>query len=407
MPRIPTIKDIDLEKRKVFLRIDINSPIDPETGEILNDKRIRVHSKTIKKLIEEYNTALVIASHQGRPGQPNFVSLEKHAELLRQYSGIDIKFIDDVIGPAARKAIQELKPGEALLLDNLRFVSEELIEAVPERQVNCFLVRKLAPLFDVYVNDAFATAHRSQPSIVGFPLILPSAAGPVFEKEVDALKRAFSEQSTPRVFVFGGSKVHDIIRVIENLLRNRVADRILTTGLVAQVFLVAKGIDIGKRNLKLLEEKGVLGLVPRARRLLFQGAPVETPLDFKTLTNGDVKEEFVGKVEGLIMDIGKQTIKMYSDLMKEAKVIIMRGPAGVIEDERFKEGTKELINAAINSKGFVIFAGGHLAAMIDEEKINANKCHVSTGGNALLLFLSGEKLPAIEALSMSAKMLGL
>jgi len=404
IPRIPTVKNIDIREKKVFVRIDINVPIDPETKEILDDRRIRVHAKTIKKLVEEYKVAVVLGSHQGRPGELDFVTLEKHAELLTKYSGIEVKFIDDVIGPAAREAIKNLKTGEALLLDNLRLVSEEIIEATPERQSYTTLVRRLAPLFEAYINDAFATAHRSQPSIVGFPLVLPSAAGPVFEKEINALRKVVNEFEMPRIFVLGGTKVRDLIRVIENLVKNKLADRILTTGLLAQTFLVAKGVNIGIENMRFLEEKGILPLIPRARHILLMGAPIETPIDFRILTpKGEAKNVGVGEIEGKIMDIGENTINMYSELIKEAKIVVMRGPAGIIEDERFKVGTKKLLDAAINSKAFVLIGGGHLSSMVDESLAN-DHIHVSTGGNALLLFLSGETLPALKALELSARM---
>ena len=405
IPRIPTLDDINVSGKKVFLRVDINVPINPDTGEIADDRRIRVHAKTIKLLVEKYNAAVVIGSHQGRPGEKDFVSLEKHADLLRTYSGVDIEFVEDVMGPTARKAIKELERGRALLLDNLRFVSEELIEAVPEKQANTFLVRRLGPLFDVYVNDAFAAAHRSQPSLVGFPMVLPSVAGPVFYREIDALRRAFEKMESPRIFVLGGVKVHDMVRVIEHLVRSRVADRILTLGLVAQLFLVAKGVGIGIENLRTLEEKGLITLIPRARRILFKGAPIETPIDFATVDDkGNVKDEKVGAITRRIMDIGENTISMYSGFVKDAKVVIMRGSAGVIEDERFRKGTKSLLEAAMDSRAFVLIGGGHLASLVDEESIDKRRVHVSTGGNALLLFLSGETLPALDALAMSAKM---
>ncbi|OYT38177.1 MAG: phosphoglycerate kinase [Desulfurococcales archaeon ex4484_58] len=403
IPNIPTLKDIDIREKKVFMRIDINVPIDPETKEIINDRRIRVHSKTIKEVMDKYKPALVLGSHQGRPGEPDFISLHKHVELLSKYVGQEIKFVEDVIGPTAREEIKKLKPGEILLLDNLRLVSEEVIEATPEKQSYTIFVRRLASLFDNYVNDAFATAHRSQPSIVGFPLVLPSAAGPLFEKEINALKRVFDKYESPRIFVLGGVKVRDMLRVIENLVINKLADRILTTGLLAQVFLVAKGINIGSQNMAYLEEKGVLQLIPRARYILMRGAPVETPIDFKVEVENDVLNNNIGEIKGLIKDIGENTVKMYSEFIKEAKIVVMRGPAGVIEDERFRKGTDALIRSAVDSKAFVLIAGGHLGSMV-ESSIVTDRIHVSTGGNALLLFLSGETLPALKALELSAKM---
>ncbi len=406
--RIPTIDDLDerfgVRGKRLLVRIDINSPVDPVSHKILDDSRIRAHVPTIRELVER-GAAVVLVSHQGRPGEDDFVSLEEHASLLSKYSGLDVRFIDDVIGPAAREAIRSLRPGEVLLLDNVRLVSEEVIEAKPEKHANSVIVRKLAPLFDAYVNDAFATAHRSQPSVVGFPLRLPSAVGRVFERELSAISKLYDENLSPKVFVLGGGKVHDTLRIIEHLTANRVADRILTTGLVAELFLVAKGVNIGDENRKLLERKGLLGLVPRARRLLLRGAPVETPVDFVTLaSDGSVKVEPLGRISGVIRDIGPETVKMYGELISEASIVVLRGPAGVIEDERFREGTRKLLEAALASKAFVLVGGGHLGAIAAELGIAAgDKLHISTGGGALLLLLAGEELPAIVALRESAR----
>ncbi len=404
IPKIPTIDDYDIRDSKVLVRVDFNSPIDPKTGGILNDFRIRSHTETLRELVVKRNCAVVVISHQGRPGEKDFVTLERHAEKLSEYLGMEVEFIEDVMGPAARNRIKELRNGEILMLDNVRMVSEELLEAIPEKQAETFLVRRLAPLFNYYVNDAFGTAHRSQPSIVGFPLKLPSAAGRLMEREVNALRRAFEESSAPRVFVLGGGKVYDSLRIIEYLVRNKIADRILTTGLVAQLFLVAKAVNIGLANKRFLEEKGVLALVSRARRILLSGAPIETPIDFKTLVGDEVRNETIGSVQGLIMDVGEQTIQMYSELMKEANVIVVRGPAGVIEDPRFRDGTARLLDSALETEAFVIIGGGHLAVLADPEKIRSRgNVHLSTGGGALLLFLAGEELPALYALNKSAK----
>ncbi len=403
IPRIPTMDDVPLNNSRVLVRIDINSPVNPETGEILDDTRIKAHVPTVKELAERGN-AVVLASHQGRPGTPDFVSLEAHARLLEKHLGIPVAFIDDVIGPAARNAIKELGKGEVLLLENTRLISEETIEALPESQARTFMVRKLAPLFDYYVNDAFATAHRSQPTIVGFPLVLPSAAGRLMEKEVKALSRAFDPEETPKVFVLGGGKVHDTIRIIEYLSRKRIAERILTTGLVAELFLVAKGVDLGQRNMVFLEKKGILSLVPRARRVLLQGAPIETPVDFVVLlNNGETAEQPSYNVSGLIRDIGSSTLKIYGELMREARIIVLRGPAGVMEDPRFRRGTRELVKLALGSGAYTIIGGGHLTAVVSELGMLGNAGHLSTGGGALLLFLAGEPLPALEALVTSAQ----
>ena len=399
---IPTLDDIDVSNKKVLLRVDINSPVDKNTGKLLDDSRIKAHSYTIKTLLEKGN-AIVILSHQGRPGDDDFISLQQHAELLSKYVGTNVEFIEDIIGPYAIEKIKKIEKGQVYLLENVRLISEELIEAPPAQQAKTFLVRKLSPLFDVYVNDAFAAAHRSQPSLVGFPLVLPSAAGKIMEREVSALAKIFNPEDSPKIFVLGGGKVSDTLKIIEHLSKNRMADRILTGGLVAELFAVAKGINLGKANLQVLESKGLLSLVPRARKLLLSGAPVEIPVDFVTeKTNGEISEEPTNNVTGVIKDIGSTTIEIYSSFIKEAKVITLRGPMGVIEDERFRNGTKSLLKAAFESPGYVIIGGGHMISMVDKGiEINESKVHISTGGGALLLFLAGDKLPALEALHMS------
>lgn len=399
---IPTLDDIDVNSKKILLRIDINSPVDRKTGKLLDDSRIKAHSITLKELLDGGNS-IVVLSHQGRPGDEDFISLSQHAEILSKYVGAQVEFIEDVIGPYAIERIKNMKKGEVILLENVRLVSEELIEAPPQQQAKTFLVRKLAPLFDAYVNDAFAAAHRSQPSLVGFPLVLPSAAGKIMEKEVSALAKIFNPEDSPKIFVLGGGKVSDTLKIIEHLAKNRVADRILTGGLVAELFAVAKGINLGKANIQVLESKGLLSLVPRARKILLSGAPIEIPVDFITeKPNGEIAEEPSNNVNNVIKDIGKTTVDIYSSFIKDAKVITLRGPMGVIEDERFRNGTKSLLKAAFESPGYVIIGGGHMISMVDKNmEINESKVHISTGGGALLLFLAGDKLPALEALHIS------
>ncbi len=398
--RLPTLDDIDLSGKRVLVRVDFNCPIG-EDGSILDDTRIRAHIPTIKKLLER-GAGIVLVTHQGRPGGRDFISLHPHRELLAKYLSMDVKFIEDVMGPAAIEAIESVKQGDVLLLDNVRFVSEEMIESSPEVQSRTYLVRRLAPHFNYFIFDAFATAHRSQPSIVGFPLVLPSAIGELMKKELDALERVIQASSPPRVFVLGGAKVHDTIRIIEYLTKRKIADRILTCGLVGLTFHVAKGGRVSKSVKRVLEETGLFSLVPRARRVLLSGAPVDTPYDYKVLkSNGDIVEEPVFSVDGKPLDIGTYTLEMYSELIKEAKIVVMRGPAGYVEDPRFRKGTEELLKAAIESQAFVVIGGGHLAAMIKEARREG--MHVSTGGGALLVALSGEPLPAVLALRISAR----
>mgnify|MGYP001772647281 CR=1 FL=1 len=396
--RVPTIEDLDPRGLKVLLRVDVNSPVSEE-GKLLDDSRIRAHAPTVRELVDRGN-AVVIISHQGRPGDRDFIGLEQHAELLSRHANVEVKFIDDVAGPCARESIKSLRPGEALMLDNVRLYAEEVVEGPPEAQARTQLVRRLAPLFDAYVNDAFATAHRSQPSLVGFPLVLRSAAGRVMERELRALSRLFNPEDSPKVFVLGGGKVNDTLRIIANLTARRMAERILAGGLVAEVFAVAKGIDIGRQNLEVLERLGLMALVPRARKLIMSGAPVEVPIDYVTERDGEVREEPSSRVHGVIKDIGPATRDFYSSIIRDAKVTILRGPMGVIEDPRYREGSRAVLRAAVDGSGFVIIGGGHMASVAGDLGQEAqSKVHVSTGGGAMLVFLSGEPLPAVEAMA--------
>lgn len=380
------------------MRIDINSPVDPKSGNLLDDSRLKAYNSTIRELIEKGNSVVLI-SHQGRPGDNDFISLEEHAKILSKYLDTNVEFIEDVMGPYAREKIQNLEKGRVMLLDNVRFVSEELIEASPSQHAKSYLVRRLSPLFDGYVNDAFAASHRSQASLVGFPVVLKSSAGRLMEKEVSALAKIFNPDDYPKVFILGGGKVLDSVRIIENLVKKRLADRILTGGLIAELFAVAKGLDIGKENMRVLEKLGILSLVPRARKILLMGGPIEIPVDFRVEKEGKVIEEPLNKLTGVIKDIGTTTTGIYSSFIKDAKVIVMRGPMGIIEDERFREGSKTLLVDALESSGYLIIGGGHMISMLGNVTVDSNKVHISTGGGALLLFLAGEKLPALEVLS--------
>ncbi len=397
---VPTLDDVNVDGKRVLVRIDINSPVN-DAGMLLDDSRIRSHVLTVAELLKRGN-AVVLMSHQGRPGGKDFVSLEQHARVLSRHLGIDVMFIDDVVGPHAREVISRLRPGSVAMLENVRLVSEELVEATPQQQARTLMVRRLAPLFDLYINDAFATAHRSQPSVVGFPMVLPSAAGRLFERELRALSRVFDRSEAPKVFVFGGAKALDTLRAIEFLVRSRLADRILTGGLVGEMFAIAKGIMLSPRNMEVLEKLGLLSLVPRARKILMNGAPIEVPIDYRTLDGNEIKEEPAGRASGLIMDIGSATLQIYSSLIEEARVVVIRGPMGVIEDPRFRDGSMGILRAAVDGKGYVIVGGGHMATLSGQDPgTSTSKLHVSSGAGAFLLALSGESLPAVQALAES------
>src|SRR5881398_3282124 len=232
-----TLDDIDTANKRVFLRVDINVPLDPSTHLILDDTRIRAISETLSKL---ENAKVVLGSHQSRPGKDDFTSMEPHAEALASFCNQDVKFVEDVMGPHARQRIAKVEPGQVLVLDNLRFCAEENVDDKPEKLLKTHFVKTLAPLFDLNVNDAFATAHRSQPSIVGLAEALPSAAGRLMQKEMAAVSKLLVEQKRPCVYILGGAKVEDKVPVIKHILDGGKADKILLGGVPAKLFLRAK-----------------------------------------------------------------------------------------------------------------------------------------------------------------------
>ncbi len=395
--------DFNFDGKKVLLRVDINSPIDPKTGKILDDTRIRSHAQTVKELIG-LGASVAILAHQGRPGDNDFTTLRDHSELLSKHLGMDVNYIEDIFGPYARSQISSMKPGDILLLENTRFYSEENLEKVPEVQAKTFLVKILSPLFSLYVNDAFATAHRSHPSLVGFPMVMPSAGGRLLQTEVEILSSLFEPSSKPCIFVLGGGKVSDSVQLMETLLSKGLADKILLTGLVSHLFLIARGSNVGKATTKIMEGKGLFSLLPRAESLIKKyGETIMTPIDVAFLKEGRRVEAALDGIpdNSPIYDIGESTVSKYSELLKNAKTVIMRGPAGYIEDPRFTRGSEGLLKALVSSRAVSLLGGGHLRAISERLNIADKIGYFSTGGGAFIMFLSGEKLPALEVLIAS------
>jgi len=387
---------------RVLLRIDINAPIDPKTKEILDDYRFRAHAKTIQYLIKA-NTRLVILAHQGRPGRNDFVSLEKHREILEKYVGHPIKFVDDVMGPTAREMIKSLKPGEVLLLDNVRFVSEEVIERRIEAQTETYLVRKLAPLFDYFVFDGFAVAHRSQPSVVGFPLVLPSCMGIVLENELQALTN-IEKACGDAILVAGGAKVQETLRAIEEALEKNVFKRILVGGLLGVVFIVAKYGFITVDLKKMLEGYGLLSYVDYARKILEKWSErIELPSDVAIDVEGSRMDVDVYSISNEVMDIGSTTIRSFIDELRKTEIVVFSGPLGYIERDIFTKGTATLLREAISMGKKVILGGGHTIALARRIGLIDRLDHVSTGGRAFLDALVGRDLPALRALEISVQ----
>ena len=404
MAEFNTIDDFDIENKTVLVRVDINSPVDPGSGIILDDTRLKLHAQTIKELSKR-GAKVVLLAHQSRPGKKDFTTLSQHADALSDILNLRVKYIDSLFSSTAKEAIRDLKPHEILLLENARFFSEESLSRTPEEQSKTLLVRHLSPLIDYFVNDAFAAAHRSQASLVGFTVNTPSAAGRVMEKELTVIQDALDNVQHPCVFLLGGMKPDDSIDVMENVLSNGTADAILTTGIVGNIVLWASGADIGQVNRDFIASRGYGDMVEKSRELIERfGDKVKYPIDAACEIDGERLDIDIDKLPNeAIFDIGVKTIDLYAKEIRDAKTIFANGPAGVFENPNFAMGTEDLINAIANSDGFSIIGGGHIAAATAGLGCEDQMSHVSSGGGACISMLAGKKLAAVEALKNSKK----
>jgi phosphoglycerate kinase len=392
--------DVILDNKRVLVRVDFNSPMDP-SGNILDDKRIKSHLDTLRALED---CRVVLMAHQSRAGKKDYTTLEAHARQATRLLRRDVVYIDDIFGSHAREAIKSLVPGEVILLENTRFYAEENMNRTPADHAKSHMVKKLAPLFDLFINDAFAVSHRSHCSVVGFTEVLPSIAGILMDKEITALDKGMKGNEHPTVFSLGGTKADDSIKVTKNVLGRGGADKILTSGVVATVFMMAAGIDVGDANRKFVEDQEYLEQIPIAAKLLKEyPGKIAMPVDVALNKNGERVEVAVDTLptDLPIADIGLETIVNYSKDLKDARVTVTNGPTGIFEQEKFRLGTAELLKAATQS-GYSIVGGGHSIAAIDQLGLESKFSHVSMGGGASITYLSGEPLPGIEALKKAA-----
>jgi phosphoglycerate kinase len=397
-----TIDDFNVENKTVLVRVDINAPVDPGSGIILDDTRLKLHAETIRELSNK-GAKVVLLAHQSRPGKKDFTTLAQHADALSDILNLRVKYVDSLFSNSAKEAIKSLKPHEILLLENARFFSEESLSRTPEEQSKTLLVRHLSPLIDYFVNDAFAAAHRSQASLVGFTVDTPSAAGRVMEKELTVIQDALDNVEHPCVFLLGGMKPEDSIDVMENVLSNGTADAILTTGIVGNIVLWASGADIGQVNKDFIVSRGYEDMVDKSRELIDRfGDKVKYPIDVACEIDGQRVDIDVGEIPNeAIFDIGVKTIAFYAKEIRDAKYIFANGPAGVFEDPQFAMGTEDLINAMASSNGFSLIGGGHIAAATAGLGLEDQMSHLSSGGGACISMLAGKELAAVEALKNS------
>jgi len=406
-----TMDDFDLDSKTVFLRIDINSPILPETGELLDDTRIQLHLPTLRRL---KNSKVVIFAHQSRPGKKDFVPLKIHARRLEYYLKRPVKYIDSFLGSAVIRAIEEMREGDIILLENTRFSSEEVViknfnGTDFKEQANTYFIKTLANYGDYFVNDAFSVSHRSQPSVVGFVEHMPSMAGELMKKELSVLGDALKKGKRPLLVYLGGAKADDSIAIAENMLENGIATKVLTGGVVANIFLVAKGYDIGEPSFSFINKK-----IPEHEKVLKRAEVLLKNYQDKIAVPVDVAINVSDKrkdipVEELpqnypIHDIGINTIADYSRELASASTIIANGPAGVFELKNFAFGTKAIFKAIANSKGFSIVGGGETTSVLNELGLHNKINHISSGGGACITFLSNGDMPGRDALVRSKQL---
>ena len=407
MPEFLTLDDVDIKNKTVLLRIDINVPYDEKTGEISDSDRLREHAKTVKELSDK-GAKLVLLAHQGRAGDPDFIHLDQHAKLLERHMGKEINFVEDIIGEKAKKKIASLGSGQILLLDNVRFLEDEIIEKSAEEHTESQIVRNLSPLADVFVNDAFSVAHRSQASVVGFTPLLPSCAGRNMADEVGNLEGIFStmKMSKHDTFVVGGAKPQEPLDVTSHIMREGTVEKVLTGGIIGKLFLMAKGYKLGAPE-DYIKKKNYIEFLPQAEELIKKHEDkIETPGDLAIDFNGTRKEIPIEKLPTAYdaLDIGSKTIEKYSKIIKESITVVVKGPVGKYEDEKFSVGTKKILEAVGASHAISLIGGGHTLNAVDIYNIDRTKfTHVSLGGGSLIQFLSGRSMPAIEALKKAVK----
>ena len=394
---INTLDQVQVKDKVALCRVDINQPVDKTTGVLKSTHRIEACVPTVRELMEG-GARVVLLAHQGSDIEyKNFYTTRPHAQALSRFLGAPVKWVEDVCGPLARQAIRELKDGEVLLLDNVRFCSEEQtlfeksLKLSHEEQSKTQVVSKLAPLADLYVCDAFAAAHRDQPSLCGFEQLLPSYMGRLFEKEYCVVSQLMQRPERPCVFVLGGAKVADAFLMMETVLSGGAADRVLAGGLVGNILLAAAGQDIGEKSLAFIRKEGYGQFIESSRTLLTAYADrIMLPMDLVY-------------ADGLATDIGQETAKEYQKIIREAKTVFVNGPMGVFEKPETEMGTKMVWDALGDTGAYTVVGGGDSVAATKKYGKAQAIDYLCTGGGALIRFLTGEELPVVKALRHAAK----
>ena len=409
---IYTLDEYNVQGKTVLCRVDMNQPVDRATDSLKSIARITACAPTVKELSDK-GAKVVLLAHQGSDIEyKNFYCTRPHAKVLSGLLGHEVKWIEDVCGPTARAAIQAMKDGEIILLDNVRFCSEEQtlfelkLQLTHEQQARTQVVEKLAPLADLYVCDAFAAAHRDQPTLCGFEQVLPSAMGRLFEREYCVVSELMEAPAHPCTFVLGGSKISDAFMMMETVLGSGAADTILTGGLVGQILLASQGVEIGSGTLGFIEKSGYAEFIEKAKGFYSRYADkIVLPTDLAQVVDGKRVEARVGAIPADFdaMDIGSETAEKYRQIILSSKTVFANGPVGVFEKTESELGTKALFTAMAETEGYTVVGGGDSVTAATKYGVTDKLGYICTGGGALIRFLTGEELPVVKALRHAAK----
>jgi phosphoglycerate kinase len=383
-----TVREIDLKGKRVLMRVDFNVPM--QDGKVTDDKRIRASLPTIKYVLDQ-GASLILMSHLGRPKggpDPEF-SLRPAAEVLASLLGIPVKMAPDSVGAEVEAMAKELKPGEVLMLENTRFHAGE-------EKNDLDLARQMAALADVYVNDAFGSAHRAHSSTEGVARFLPAVSGFLMEQELEYLGRAVSNPEHPYVAILGGAKISDKISVVETLLSK--ADQLIIGGGMANTFLAAKGYNMQDSLVESASIETAKSIMQKSGDKLL--LPVDAVIADKFEAEADAQVVDVDKIPAgwRMMDIGPKSIEVFKAALKDAKLIVWNGPMGVFEMPKFAEGTFAIAKILADSGATTVIGGGDSASAVKKAGVAKQMTHVSTGGGASLEFLEGKELPGVAAL---------
>jgi len=406
-----TLEDVDLTGRTVLYRVDVNSPLEPSTGRLLDDGRLRGVVPTLEAL---ESSKVVILGHQSRPGKSDFTGMSRHCERLSEILERPIRFVPDVCGDEAIEEIKNMSDGEIIFLDNVRGNEEEYgVKYSSNKDTESTdIVARLSSVSDVLVTDAFAAAHRRSPTLTGFTNSLPCIAGTLMEKEIRSLRMALKDPPKPYLAILGGAKCDDSVRVALNLISKGQIDRIAFVGVTGNLMLWIDGNDIGETNRnfirKTLDDDFDIAWEMAERIISEHPEKVFLPIDVAVESNGRREPLSLGDLptEDPIYDVGIETLKSLKPLVQDAGCILWNGPASYFELPEFAFGTIEILNMCTETDAITIIGGGHTSALVNSRGASPLVSHNSTGGGSTMSFLSGEQMPVIASLKDSSRKFG-